>query len=81
MKGAVNQRVFDVPVCGGFLLTDHRRQMESLFEPGREIVCYQEPGEIPDLVRHYLSGVTQSGPGSRPQRARASWPSTPTTCA
>jgi len=54
MKGAVNQRVFDVPVCGGFLLTDHRRQMESLFEPGREIVCYQEPDEIPDLVRHYL---------------------------
>lgn len=54
MKGAVNQRVFDVPVCGGFLLTDHRRQMESLFEPGREIVCYQEPGEIPGLVRHYL---------------------------
>jgi spore maturation protein CgeB len=54
MKGAVNQRVFDVPVCGGFLLTDHRRQMEALFEPGREIVCYQEPGEIPGLVRHYL---------------------------
>lgn len=54
MKGAVNQRVFDVPVCGGFLLTDHRRQMEALFEPGREIVCYREPGEIPDLVRHYL---------------------------
>ncbi|MGE4439966.1 MAG: glycosyltransferase [Desulfomicrobium sp.] len=54
MKGAVNQRVFDVPVCGGFLLTDHRRQMEALFEPGREIVCYQEPGEIAGLVRHYL---------------------------
>ena len=55
MKGAVNQRVFDVPVCGGFLLTDHRRQMEELFEPGREIVCYGDPGEIPDLVRHYLA--------------------------
>ena len=55
MKGAVNQRVFDVPVCGGFLLTDHRRQMEDLFEPGREIVCYREPGEIQDLVRHYLA--------------------------
>ena len=25
MKGAVNQRVFDVPCCNGFLLTDHRR--------------------------------------------------------
>ena len=55
MKGAVNQRVFDVPVCGGFLLTDHRRQMEALFEPGREIVCYQDPGEVSGLVRHYLS--------------------------
>jgi spore maturation protein CgeB len=55
MKGAVNQRVFDVPVCGGFLLTDHRRQMENLFEPGREIVCYAEPDEIPDLIRRYLS--------------------------
>lgn len=55
MKGAVNQRVFDVPVCGGFLLTDHRRQMEALFEPGREIVVYQEPDEIADLVRHYLA--------------------------
>ncbi len=54
MKGAVNQRVFDVPVCGGFLLTDHRRQMEDLFEPGREIVCYEDPDEIPGLVRHYL---------------------------
>lgn len=54
MKGAVNQRVFDVPVCGGFLLTDHRRQMEDLFEPGREIVCYEDPGEIPELVRYYL---------------------------
>jgi spore maturation protein CgeB len=54
MKGAVNQRVFDVPVCGGFLLTDQRRQMEDLFEPGREIVCYAEPDEIPDLIRHYL---------------------------
>jgi spore maturation protein CgeB len=55
MKGAVNQRVFDVPVCGGFLLTDRRRQMENLFEPGREIVCYDDPAEIPDLVRRYLS--------------------------
>ena len=55
MKGAVNQRVFDVPVCGGFLLTDHRRQMEDLLEPGREIICYEDKAEIPDLVRFYLA--------------------------
>lgn len=55
MKGAVNQRVFDVPVCGGFLLTDHRRQLEDLFEPGREMVCYHDEDEIADLVRYYLA--------------------------
>lgn len=55
MKGAVNQRVFDVPACGAFLLTDHRVQMERLFEPGREVVFYIDPEEIPDMVRHYLA--------------------------
>jgi len=55
MKGAVNQRVFDVPCCGAFLLTDYRKQMEDLFEPGREIVFYNHPDEIPGLVDIYLN--------------------------
>lgn len=54
MKGAVNQRVFDVPAAGAFLITDHRRQMEDLFEPGKEIVAYNDPDEIPELVEKYL---------------------------
>lgn len=53
MKGAVNQRVFDVPSCGAFLLTDHREQMEKLFEPGTEIAFYNDPEEIPGLVEKY----------------------------
>ncbi|WP_415719494.1 CgeB family protein [Maridesulfovibrio sp.] len=54
MKGAVNQRVFDVPACNGFLLTDHRYQMEKLFEPGKEIAVYKSTEEIPQLVERYL---------------------------
>ena len=54
MKGAVNQRVFDVPAAGAFVLTDWRPQMEQLFTPD-EMACYHEPDEIPDLVRHYLA--------------------------
>jgi len=54
MKGAVNQRVFDVPAAGSFVLTDWREQMGQLFEPD-EMVCYRDPGEAPDLVRHYLA--------------------------
>lgn len=54
MKGAVNQRVFDVPAAGGFVLTDWREQMDDLFDPDREIICYRHPDEIPDLARFYL---------------------------
>lgn len=59
MKGAVNQRVFDVPACGAFLVTDYRRQIEDLFALGREVVCYGDPEEIGDLVRYYLGRDTQ----------------------
>jgi spore maturation protein CgeB len=54
MKGAVNQRVFDVPACGAFLLTDRQEQMDALFEPGAETAVYSHPDELPGLVRHYL---------------------------
>lgn len=54
MKGAVNQRIFDVPATGSFVLTDWRAQMEQLFEPGKEIAFYKDPDEIPELVSRYL---------------------------
>lgn len=54
MKGAVNQRVFDVPAAGAFLITDSRRQMEQLFDPGTEVVSYDNPEEITDLVGRWL---------------------------
>lgn len=54
MKGAVNQRVFDVPATGSFIITDWREQMEQLFVPEHEIICYNEPGEARELVRYYL---------------------------
>jgi len=60
MKGAVNQRVFDVPACGAFLLTDARAQMERLFEPGREVAVYGSVEEIEGLLARYLAD-----PGAR----------------
>lgn len=54
MKGAVNQRVFDVPACNGFILTDHRYQMENLFAPDKEIAIYHSIEEIPQLIDRYL---------------------------
>ena len=58
MKGAVNQRIFDVPAAGSFVLTDWRPQMEQLFEP-HEMICYRDPDEAPHLARHYLANHTE----------------------
>ena len=54
MRNSVNQRVFDVPASGGFLLTDYKQQLEGLMKIGEEIVCYRDKEEIPELIRFYL---------------------------
>ncbi len=54
MKTAINQRVFDAPAAGGFLLTDYREQLRELFQVGEEVICYRHPEEIPELVGYYL---------------------------
>lgn len=54
MGSAVNQRVFDVPACGAFLLTDRRPALEELFEVGEEVIAYADIDEIDDLARFYL---------------------------
>ncbi len=70
MKGAVNQRVFDVPACGGFVLTDRRAQLDLLFEPGREVVVYDAPEEIPGLVARYTRDAAARGRVSGAARSR-----------
>jgi spore maturation protein CgeB len=60
MGSAVNQRVFDVPACGAFLLTDHQEALGEAFEIGKEVIAFDEVEAIPDLVRFYLNN-----PGTR----------------
>jgi spore maturation protein CgeB len=55
MKTGLNQRVFDVPACGAFLLTDRRSQLDGLFEADKEVVTYQTPEEARDKALFYLS--------------------------
>ena len=59
MKGAVNQRVFDVPATGAFLVTDFREQIAELFHLGKEVVCYHSPEEATELVAFYLKHESQ----------------------
>ena len=52
---ALNQRVFDVPATGAFLLTDYSPELEEHYRIGEEIACYRSAGELRDRAQHYLA--------------------------
>lgn len=70
MKGAVNQRVFDVPACGGFVLTDSRAQMDELFDPEDEFIAYATPDEIAPRIEELLENTKKRELISRNARNR-----------
>ena len=53
MPTAVNQRVFDVPACGAFLLTDRQKDLESLFND-EEVAVYSCVEELIEKVNFFL---------------------------
>ena len=53
MRTSVNQRVFDCPAAGGFLITDAQADLNEFFEPGTEVVTYSTLDELEDKVRYY----------------------------
>jgi len=57
MSTAVNQRVFDIPACGGFVITDNQLVLPDLFEP-KEMVVYNDSEELKELIRFYQKNET-----------------------
>jgi spore maturation protein CgeB len=53
MPTTVNQRVFDVPACGGLLLTDNQQELELYFEPGSEVLVYSCNDQAHEMARYY----------------------------
>jgi glycosyltransferase involved in cell wall biosynthesis len=58
LNGDLNLRVFEALAAGGFLLTDELGAdsgLRRLFEPGRHLDTWRNPGELVEKIRHYLS--------------------------
>jgi hypothetical protein len=51
---SLNMRVFDVMACEGFLISDYKPDFEELFDIDKEIVCYRNVEELPELTKYYL---------------------------
>lgn len=52
MPTAVNQRVFDAPVAGGFLLTDDQPDLTELFRPD-EVATFGAIAELKEKVNYF----------------------------
>ena len=56
---SVNQRVFDVPLSDGFLLTDWRESLAELFDPEKELAVYNSEEELKDKIDYYKNHDTE----------------------
>jgi len=68
---ALNQRVFDVPATGAFLLTDYSPELREHYKIGEEIVCFSDAEDLKDKARYYLAHDAQREEVARKGYARA----------
>ncbi len=54
MPTTVNQRLFDVPLCGGFLLTDRQEALSELFQED-EVALYEGEEDLAEKALYYLA--------------------------
>jgi len=63
----IKGRNFEVPGCGGFLLTGRADNLDEYYEIGKEVVCFHDVDDMIEKVRYYLkrederSTIAQAG--------------------
>ncbi len=50
----IKARVFEVPACGGFLMTGQADNVEEYFVPGKEAVIFRDSEDLAEKCRYYL---------------------------
>jgi spore maturation protein CgeB len=51
---ANNSRLFEATGVGTLLVTDLKKNLHEMFEPGKEVVVYHSPEECADMIEYYL---------------------------
>jgi len=51
----IKARIFEVPGCGGFLMTQPADDLERYYTPGSEIETFDDPDELARKIGHYLA--------------------------
>jgi hypothetical protein len=56
---ANNSRLYEATGVGTLLITDAKRNLPTLFKPGKEVVSYQDADECVELINYYLSNESK----------------------
>jgi len=51
---ANNMRLYEATGVGSLLVTDWKKNLDRIFEPGREVVPYHDADEAIELIKYYL---------------------------
>jgi GT2 family glycosyltransferase len=51
----IKGRNFEVPACGGFLLTGAPENLKDYYVPEKEVVTYNTPAELVQKIKHFLA--------------------------
>jgi spore maturation protein CgeB len=51
----IKGRNFEVPGCGGFMLTPPADDLETYYEIGEEVVCFSGLDDLTEKIKYYLS--------------------------
>lgn len=67
---ANNMRLYEATGVGTLLLTDAKRNLAELFEPGHEVVAYANENDLVDKLRHFLAHEDERAAIARAGQAR-----------
>lgn len=65
---SLNPRAFEVPACGGFLVSDQREELAALF--GDCVPTYTDSASLEHIIRYYLTHEDERAELARMQHAR-----------
>ena len=55
VQSGLPMRVFDTLAAGGFLLTNHKKDLDLFFESGKDIVIFHNDKEMMEAIEYYLN--------------------------
>jgi len=67
---ANNMRLYEATGVGTLLVTDRKKNLAQIFEPGREVIVYSDAEEAARLIRYYLAHPDEAAEIARAGQAR-----------